>query len=52
MGAPYVRGALEKLPFQVHQIQTDNGAGFQSKFHWHVLDRRIRHVYIKPRHPA
>ena len=42
---------LEKLPFQVEQIQTDNGAEFQSKFHWHVLDRGIRHVYIKPRTP-
>jgi transposase InsO family protein len=42
---------LEKLPFKVEQIQTDNGAEFQSKFHWHVLDRGIRHVYIKPRTP-
>ena len=42
---------LEKLPFQVEQVQTDNGSEFQSKFHWHVLDRGIRHVYIKPRTP-
>ena len=42
---------LEKLPFQVEVIQTDNGAEFQSKFHWHVLDRGIRHVYIKPATP-
>ncbi len=30
---------LEKLPFQVEVIQTDNGAEFKSQFHWHVLDR-------------
>jgi len=42
---------LEKLPFQVEVIQTDNGAEFKSQFHWHVLDRGIRHVYIKPATP-
>jgi transposase InsO family protein len=41
----------ERLPFQVHVVQTDNGAEFQSAFHWHVLDKGIGHVYIKPRHP-
>ena len=39
---------LEKLPFQVEAIQTDNGAEFQSKLHWHILDRGIRHIYINP----
>ena len=39
---------LEKLPFEVEAIQTDNGAEFQGSFHWHVLDRGIGHVYIKP----
>lgn len=43
--------ALEKLPFGVECVQTDNGAEFQSAFHWHVLDRGISHVYIKPRTP-
>lgn len=42
---------LEKLPFQVQVIQTDNGAEFQGAFHWHVLDRGIGHVYIKPATP-
>lgn len=42
---------LEKLPFRVEQIQTDNGAEFQSAFHWHLLDRGIRHVYIRPLTP-
>ena len=32
-------------------IQTDNGGEFQGAFHWHVLDRGIGHVYIKPATP-
>ena len=42
---------LERLPFRVDAIQTDNGAEFQSGFHWHVMDRGIRHTYIKPATP-
>jgi transposase InsO family protein len=42
---------LEKLPFRVEVIQTDNGAEFQGSFHWHLLDRGIGHVYIKPATP-
>ena len=42
---------LEKLPFSVEVIQTDNGAEFQSQFHYHVLDAGIGHVYIKPATP-
>jgi transposase InsO family protein len=42
---------LEKLPFHVERIQTDNGSEFQARFHWHVLDRGIDHVYIKPATP-
>ncbi|MFJ3204784.1 integrase core domain-containing protein [Streptomyces sp. NPDC086989] len=42
---------LERLPFRVEVIQTDNGAEFQSAFHWHVLDKRIAHTYIKPASP-
>jgi hypothetical protein len=36
---------LEKLPFQVEVVQTDNGAEFQGALHWHLLDRGIGHVY-------
>jgi transposase InsO family protein len=32
-------------------IQTDNGPEFGSAFHWHVLDKGIGHVKIKPRTP-
>jgi transposase InsO family protein len=42
---------LERLPFRVEVIQTDNGVEFGSSFHWHALDRGIGHVYIKPRTP-
>jgi transposase InsO family protein len=42
---------LEKLPFKLEVIQTDNGAEFGSRFHYHVLDRGIGHVYIKPATP-
>lgn len=42
---------LSRLPFQVEVIQTDNGAEFQSAFHWHALDKGIAHTHIKPRTP-
>jgi transposase InsO family protein len=47
----FVDYVLDKLPFQVEKIQTDNGSEFQSQFHWHLLDRGIGHVYIKPATP-
>jgi transposase InsO family protein len=47
----FIDYVLERLPFRVELIQTDNGAEFQSAFHWHVLDRGTRHVYIKPATP-
>ena len=42
---------IARLPFQVQTIQTDNGAEFQTAFHWHLADRGIRHLYIKPATP-
>ena len=47
----FVDEVLQKLPFRVEVIQTDNGAEFQSSFHYHLLDRGIGHVYIKPATP-
>jgi len=47
----FVDYVLEKLPFHVQRIQTDNGSEFQARFHWHVLDSGIEHVYIKPATP-
>lgn len=42
---------VKRLPFRVLVIQTDNGAEFQSQFHWHLEALDIRHVYIRPRTP-
>jgi len=42
---------IRRLPFRVQLVQTDNGAEFQSRFHWHLEELDIRHVYIRPRTP-
>ena len=42
---------IERFPFRIHTIRTDNGHEFQAQFHWHIEDQGIRHVYIKPRSP-
>ena len=47
----FVDYVMQRLPFQVEVIQTDNGSEFGTKFHWHVLDKGVGHVYIKPRTP-
>jgi transposase InsO family protein len=47
----FVDEVLRRLPFRVHVIQTDNGAEFQSQFHWHLEAQDIRHAYIRPRTP-
>jgi hypothetical protein len=51
MAIQFVDCVLSQLPFAVETIQTDNGAEFQSAFHWHVLDKGINHIYIKSRTP-
>jgi transposase InsO family protein len=47
----FVDTVLSRLPFEVAAIQTDNGAEFSAQFRWHVQDKGIRHIYIKPRTP-
>lgn len=47
----FVDEVLRRLPFRVLAIQTDNGAEFQSRFHWRLESRGIRHFYIRPRTP-
>jgi transposase InsO family protein len=47
----FIDEVLRRLPFRVHVVQTDNGAEFQSRFHWHLEGLDIRHVYIRPRTP-
>lgn len=43
----FVDHIIEKFPFRIREIRTDNGHDFQAKFHWHVEDLGIRHAYIK-----
>lgn len=47
----FIDYVIEKFPFRIHTVRTDRGHEFQAKFHWHVEDKGIRHVYIKPRSP-
>ena len=47
----FIDEVLRRLPFRVLVVQTDNGAEFQSAFHWHLERLDIRHVYIRPRTP-
>ena len=47
----FIDEVVRRLPFRVLVVQTDNGAEFQSQFHWHLETRDIRHVYIRPRTP-
>ena len=42
---------VEKFPFRIKTIRTDNGHEFQTKFQWHVSDLGMLHVYIKPATP-
>ncbi len=43
----FVDHVIEKFPFRIKEIRTDNGHEFQAKFHWRVEDKGIRHAYIK-----
>ena len=47
----FVNYVIEKFPFRLHTIRTDNGHEFQAKFHWHLKDLGINHWYIKPATP-
>jgi len=42
---------IERFPFRISTLRTDRGHEFQARFHWHVEDLGMRHVYIKPRTP-
>jgi len=47
----FIDYVIDKFPFRIREVRTDRGHEFQAKFHWHVEDKGIRHVYIKPRSP-
>src|SRR5260370_40532036 len=40
-----------RVCFGVRVKERDKGEGFQSRFHWHLEARDIRHVYIRPKTP-
>jgi transposase InsO family protein len=42
---------IQKFPFRIKYVHTDNGHEFQSKFHWHARDHGIIHRYIRPASP-
>ena len=47
----FIDYVIEKFPFRIAMIRTDRGHEFQARFHFHVEDLGIQHVYIKPRSP-
>jgi transposase InsO family protein len=47
----FIDHIIDRFPFRIHTVRTDRGHEFQAKFHWHVEDKGIHHVYIKPRFP-
>jgi len=47
----FVNYVIDKFPFRIHTVRTDRGHEWQALFHWHVEDKGISHVYIKPRSP-
>lgn len=47
----FMNYVIEKFPFRISTIRTDRGHEFQARFHWHIEDQGIQHVYIKPRTP-
>jgi transposase InsO family protein len=42
---------VDKFPFRIKTIRTYRGHEFQAKFHYHVEDAGMEHIYIKPMTP-
>ncbi len=47
----FLNYVVERFPFRIKTIRTDNGHEFQTKFYWYVADQGMEHVYIKPATP-
>lgn len=47
----FLNRVVKKFPFRIKTIRTDRGHEFQAKFHWHVEDSGMEHIYIKPMTP-
>ena len=37
----FVNYVIEKFPFRIKMIRTDNGHEFQARFHWHCIEKGI-----------
>jgi transposase len=47
----FVNYVVERFPFRIATIRTEDGHEFQSMFHWHVEDLGMSHAYIGVRTP-
>jgi len=47
----FIDYVIDKFPFRISAVRTDRGHEFQARFHFHVEDQGIQHMYIKPRTP-
>ena len=47
----FINYVVDKFPFRIKVIRTDNGHEFQTKFNCHVQELGMIHVHIKPRSP-
>lgn len=47
----FINHVVEKFPFRIHTVQTDNGHEFNTRFHWHLHNIGINHRYIRPMSP-
>src|SRR5215212_3292810 len=47
----FIDYVVKKFPFRISTVRMDRGHEFQARFHWHVEDQGMRHVYIKPQTP-
>tara|TARA_R110001632_G_scaffold82802_2_gene183615 strand:- start:28876 stop:29370 length:495 start_codon:yes stop_codon:yes gene_type:complete len=47
----FLNYVVEKFPFRIKTIRTDNGHEFQTKFNAHIADLGLEQVYFKPGTP-
>jgi len=50
-GANFLKNCIEKFPFKVHSVQTDNGAEFLKEFEKFCNNQKLTHYFTYPRSP-
>ena len=50
-GAAFLDQCVQRFPFSLHAVQTDNGAPFQKEFVRRCAELKFPHYFIQPRHP-